>query len=352
LTEPLGDALQARVGGSAPGFWSGTTLEAQALALRRRAAYLKKWIGAVTKVDGRGTPGTTSLADPEDIRRTLEAARDGLDTALDLLGLRQWLSAELVPGIVYGDASGDSSAAALTYVRLESRHVSFTYDEDRNFDFSVAGGLGMQPTLTLVKLTPVPAVEDARPQPPSQRYKQAFVWEMQPQFHLHFARDQAQLSLFGRAGQALLFNTAELREGALGLELASLYGNDGSRTSWFFGGGIGLQLVQRGRSVLHEQKDADSPLDVALSYVYDLRFRQDATSPVMFNRPEHRLGVRLSLNLPLKRSDPGDPARKDKASATSLGFTVEHEFALYGASIPSSTKVSFRGDTNIIKLLK
>ena len=254
-------------------------------------------------MSGRGSPNATGST--EDTRRKLEEARDGLDTALDILGLRQWLSAELVPGIAYGDASGDSSAATLTYVRLESRHVSLSYDEDRNLDFSVAGGLGVQPTLTLVKLTPLPAAGDAKPQPPIPQYKQAFIWEMRPLSHLHFARDQAQISLFGRAGQALLFNTAELRDAAQGLELASVFGNDGSRASWFFGGGIGLKLLQNGRSVLHEQKDADVPLDAAFTYTYDLRFRQGATSAIVFDRP-----------------------------------------------VPSSTKVSFRGDTNLFKLLK
>jgi hypothetical protein len=352
LTPPLAGAAQAPLDSKVPEGRSGETLELQALRLRQSAAFLKKWIGAVTKVTGGGSDTATGNADPEDTRRKLAEARDTLDEALDLLGLRQWISAELVPGIVYGDSSGDSSAAALTYVRLESRHVGLSYDEDRNFDFSVAGGLGVQPTLTLVKLTPLPAAGGAQPQPPSPQYKQAFVWEMRPKSNLHLARDQAQLSLFGRAGQALLFNTAELRNGAQGLELASVFGNDGSRSSWFFGGGIGLKLLQQRRSVLHEQKDADVPLDVSFTYTYDLRFRQDATSAVVFDRPEHRLGIRLSLNLPLKRSDASNPARELKPSTTSLGFTVEYDFGLYGNSVPSSTKVSFRGDTNLFKLLK
>ena len=327
----------------------------RALRQRQAAALLKKWIGALTKGDdGRGKGKVEDVSDPE---KTLEEAKDQLeetrrtlDTALELLGLRQWFTAEIVPGVVYGDSPDGSSQSELAFVHLQSRHVSFSYDEDRNLDFSLGGGFGIQPTLTLLQLRPIAASGETL-QPPTTQYKDAFVWEARPQAQLHMVRGQVELALFGRAGQARLLNVAELRDGPTGDELVSLFNRDEGRSTWFFGAGLGMRLVQNGLSVLHERKDADVPLDVMFSYNYDLRFKQTSSPSLLFDRPEHRLGVKLSFNVPIK-SDGGDPARKLKPGTVSIGFCVEHEFALYDNGVPAATKLSVRGDTNLFKLLK
>lgn len=334
-------ALASAVQQTADGENNGAT-GAQALDRRTEEAFLKKWIGALTKhADAKSQLRQT--------RVTLEGARDALDDAMDLLGLRQWISAELVPGVIYGDAPHSNGTSEAAFVRLQSRHISYSYDEDRNLDFSLAGGFGIQPTLTLTKVT-VAGTKAASPPEPMTQFKDAFVWEARPQAQVHCLRNQAELSIGGRAGQAVLFNVADVDQGVTGQEITSLFNTGASRTEWFFGAALSFRILQTQPSVLHQQKDADVPLDLGFTYKYDLRFRQDSSNSLLFDRPEHRLGVKLGFNLPIKKGN--DPVKSKTPATTAIGFTIEHEFALYKGGVPAATKFTFRGDTNLFKLLK
>lgn len=342
----------------------------QLVELRNRHVHLKKWVGALTK-GGDADANTKHLAattrtdaariaacvpritQPEsgdaanlaEAKKELQEFRERLHDVMDTRGLRQPVAAELLSGFAFADVEGVGSGDTQqsTFLHFASKHAGATYDEDRNFDFSIGGRLGLQPALTLVKSEAVGGADSAAPAVTQTRHQQAFVMSVRPQVNLHCFNDSTELSLFGTAGLMRLMQSAE--QSADGRTVLIPVGNDGGRSSRFFEAGARVQ-IGASRELVHEQKDSDAPLEFGFGYRRDLRFKKDADL-VAFESPQDRLVARVALNnlLVWDRTDP------ERVKTFNLTLGIEHEWAIKKGGIPSATRIFLRSDVNLDKLL-
>jgi len=238
------------------------------------------------------------------------------------------------------------------YIHWESQHVGFTYDEDRQFDFSLGGRFGFQSALTLVQTAPPSTPQSttaatSSPKVPSSQYQEAFAWDIKGQSHLHI--NESTLEAFVTSGQVILNSNSQLVDTGGGQqEIVVLAGQDASRAAWFFEGGIGFKKFDRAVELQHEDPSTPPKIDISLAYRHDLRFEQDNNALVSFRSPTERVVFRFMLT-GIRVTDRRDPK---KPATFSVSFGVEHEFALHAGGVPSGTKLLIRGDLNVLQALR
>ncbi|MGV3710383.1 MAG: hypothetical protein ACO1Q7_16235 [Gemmatimonas sp.] len=298
---------------------------------------------------------------------SLLRANTSVHNAMAMRGLNEMFSAVIRSGAVVGnpartvpgpssasvqssDISDKKTADLAAQIAWESKH--FDGDTHNRLSLSLSGKLGLVPALTLIK-------KESSTNPTELNaegiYREAFAWDISPRINV-VARNTGtpwQVSAIGRIGQVILNTESQLIENGTQSTLVIPVGNGAGKAEMFFEGGLEFRLFNKPIDYVQAEGSVNSSAFTAiLVFRKDNRFKK-VGDLADFDAPERR-GVAGFMLDALRVLDLRDDAEKNRAFTISFG--VEHEWAWQrngvGPSVPSGTKLVFRGDVDLLRAIQ
>lgn len=314
---------------------------------------LDRWVGRYADTSRRANEWPPELSE---LLTSSEESHTTLEAMLAQRGLRELFSATLVTGAVVGNgrpvdegSGGEQTAAALAHVVWESKH--FGDDRFERFDFALGGRFGFVPALSLVE-----PVDDSAPaeseESPQAVYQEAFLWDLGARANLRAnGQKSAEVSLGVRIGQTILGTQSVLLDRGQSSVLSVPIANGATKAELFWEAALAYNLFNNPMEVVHGEGSTVAPaFSASIAWRHDSRFRGEGAL-ASFDAPDERLVFRFMIDA-LKVIDRREVAEKPRTFT--FGFGVEHEAPLRrgGTTVPSGTKLIFRGDIDLLRALR
>jgi hypothetical protein len=229
----------------------------------------------------------------------------------------------------------------------ESEHFGGDTAKAQFFHFSFGGTFGYAPVMLMTDLQKNGTAEPGAPRP---LFQQGLVWDITPRINSKIpGYDQGEFSSFFRFGENWYTSEVSSFKAQDDTIVATVISNDVGRAASFWEVGEEFRLFKKTLPIVHAEKSFVTPVfSVSGGFRHDGRFNRSGELAT-YDSPESRTFVRFLVTLTklLLPETPGQPTRTFDAS-----FGVDYQRPLADSRIPAATRIIFKSDIDLIKLLQ